>query len=127
MTVEEDGGRSCVFGRESTMTTSEIAKQFEERHYTIGELAEMWRFSPEFVRQIVRVEPGVTEWVRQQPGRRRYSVIRVPQSVVERLYRRALARVDQEASSPRSFGRRLLAAPGDRLREILSARAEHQK
>ena len=73
--------------------------QFEERHYTITELAEMWKFSTEFVRQIVRGEPGVTEWVRQQPGRRRYRVIRVPQSVVERLYRRALTRAEQDGGA----------------------------
>jgi hypothetical protein len=78
------------------MTASENPNPFEERHYTIAELAEMWKFSTEFVRQIVSGEPGVTEWVRQQPGRRRYRVIRVPQSVVERLYRRALTRADQE-------------------------------
>jgi len=93
------------------MSVSENANPFEERHYTISELAEMWKFSTEFVRQIVRGEPGVTEWVRQQPGRRRYSVIRVPQSVAERLYRRALTRADQrEPTAPRSYGRRLRAA-----------------
>ena len=78
------------------MTAGESQNQFEERHYTVAELAEMWKFSTEFVRQIVRGEPGVTEWVRQQPGRRRYRVIRVPQSVVERLYRRALTRAEEE-------------------------------
>ena len=66
------------------------AKQFEERHYTVKELAAMWRLSSEFVRQLVQHEPGVTEWVRQQPGKRRYRVLRVPESVAERLYRRAL-------------------------------------
>lgn len=43
------------------------AKQFEERHYTVKELAAMWRLSSEFVRQLVQHEPGVTEWVRQSP------------------------------------------------------------
>jgi hypothetical protein len=95
------------------MATSDNTNPFEERHYTINELAQMWKFSTEFVRQIVRGEPGVTEWVRQQPGRRRYSVIRVPQSVAERLYRQALARADQEGPAiPRSYGRRLRAASG---------------
>lgn len=94
------------------MTASDNTNPFEERHYTTNELAQMWKFSTEFVRQIVRGEPGVTEWVRQQPGRRRYSVIRVPQSVAERLYRQALARADQEGRGiPRSYGR-LRAASG---------------
>ena len=92
------------------MTPSESTNPLEERHYTIAELAKMWNFSTEFVRQIVRGEPGVTEWVRQQPGRRRYSVLRIPHSVAARLYTRALARVDGVAPPPRSFGRRLRAA-----------------
>jgi len=74
---------------------SEDVRVFEERHYTVSELAELWKLSTEFVRQIVRSEPGVTEWVRQAPGRRRYRVLRVPQSVAARLYMRALSRADQ--------------------------------
>ena len=65
---------------------------FEERHFTISELAEMWNLSEEFIRQLVRDEPGVTEWVRQAPGKRRYRVLRVPASVADRLYRRAQER-----------------------------------
>ena len=48
------------------MEPSENRNPLEERHYTVPELAAMWNFSREFVRQIVRGEPGVTEWVRQQ-------------------------------------------------------------
>lgn len=75
----------------------EIAEPFGERHYTINELASAWRFSGEFVRQLVQHEPGVTEWVRQQPGRRRYRVLRVPQSVAKRVYRRALNKARAES------------------------------
>ena len=81
---------------------SESVNVFEERHYTVSELADMWKLSTEFVRQIVRGEPGVTEWVRQAPGRRRYRVLRVPQSVAERLYRRALSRAEREAPAIRN-------------------------
>ncbi len=79
------------------MQTSEQREPFEERHFTVPELAEMWNLSREFVRQVVQGEPGVTEWVRQQPGRRRYRVLRVPQSVAERLYNRALGKADDHA------------------------------
>ena len=82
------------------MPTADNLTPLEERHYTVVELAKMWNFSTEFVRQIVRGEQGVTEWVRQQPGRRRYSVIRVPQSVAERLYRRALGRAERGGPRP---------------------------
>lgn len=74
-----------------------VIEPFNERHYTINELAAMWSLSGEFVRQLVQHEPGVTEWVRQQPGRRRYRVLRIPQSVAERVYRRALSKASREA------------------------------
>jgi hypothetical protein len=79
------------------MEPSDRREPFEERHFTVPELANMWRLSREFVRQVVQHEPGVTEWVRQQPGRRRYRVLRVPQSVAERLYNRALGRAEQDS------------------------------
>jgi hypothetical protein len=79
------------------MESTDRPEPFEERHFTVPELAGMWRLSREFVRQVVQHEPGVTEWVRQQPGRRRYRVLRVPQSVAERLYNRALGKAEDEA------------------------------
>lgn len=91
------------------MTPSENPNPLEERHYTIPELAKMWNFSTEFVRQIVRGEPGVTEWVRQAQGRRRYRVLRVPRSVAERLYRQALTRADVPPALPRGLARKLRA------------------
>lgn len=84
------------------MSGSDNPCVFEERHFTISELAEIWQFSKEFVRQLVQNEPGVTEWVRQVPGKRRYRVLRVPQSVAERLYRRAQARVEIDNALPSS-------------------------
>lgn len=88
-----------VIGAPMASEQPPITEPFSERHYTVGELAAMWNLSGEFVRQIVQHEPGVTEWVRQHPGRRRYRVLRVPQSVAERVYRHALnkARVEAEA------------------------------
>ena len=73
------------------MERSDNREPFEERHFTVLELATMWRLSGEFVRQLVEKEPGVTEWVRQSPGARRYRVLRVSESVARRLYARALA------------------------------------
>lgn len=84
----------------------ETAEPFTERHYTVNELASAWRLSGEFVRQLVQHEPGVTEWVRQRPGRRRYRVLRVPQSVAERVYRRALSKARAESITRAESGRR---------------------
>ena len=66
----------------------------EERHYSVQQLADAWSLSPDFVRRLFQHEPGVTEWVRQERGKRRYRVLRIPQSVAERVYRRALAAAD---------------------------------
>jgi hypothetical protein len=89
------------------MTTEqqEVTEPFAERHYTINELAAMWSLSGEFVRQLVQHEPGVTEWVRQKPGRRRYRVLRVPRSVAERVYRRALSKASREAQDGVGYSR----------------------
>ena len=76
---------------------AEQKEPFEEQHYTVAQLASLWALSAEFVRQLVVHEPGVTEWVRQQPGRRRYRVLRVPRSVAERVYRRAITKAADES------------------------------
>lgn len=75
--------------------------QMEERHYTVKELAKTWRLSAEFVRQLVEHEAGVTEWVRQQPGKRRYRVLRIPRSVAERVYRRAVQAAEKQSHRTR--------------------------
>lgn len=76
----------------STAQNLDAPESVAERHYTISEVAALWNLSPEFVRQLIRNEPGVTEWVRQSPNKRRYRVLRIPESVVHRIYRRAQER-----------------------------------
>lgn len=61
------------------------------RHYTVEELAEKWNVHPETVRSWFRDEPGVLKIVKQQgPGRtkRKYATYRIPEPVMERVYRR---------------------------------------
>lgn len=96
------GSSRPFLGAPMATEQQQVTEPFAERHYTVNELASMWRLSGEFVRQLVQHEPGVTEWVRQQPGRRRYRVLRVPQSVAERVYERALGRARKELSLARS-------------------------
>lgn len=66
-----------------------------EKHFTIDEIAEAWGFSGETVRRIFRNEPGVLllgEGSRRVGGklRRRYFVMRVPQTVLDRVWSRLL-------------------------------------
>jgi hypothetical protein len=65
-----------------------LAKPTFERHYTIEELAEIWGMSVDFVRRLFLREPGVLVFWQQQPGRRVYRTLRIPESVAERVHRR---------------------------------------
>lgn len=61
-----------------------------ERHYTINELAEMLRMSFERVRLLVKDEPGVLRFSHApaKGARRRRTMYRIPESVVQRILRR---------------------------------------
>ena len=73
-------------------------RDFEERHYSVQQLADAWGLSTDFVRRLFEREPGVTQWVQQARARRRYRVLRIPESVALRVYRRALAGADSSRS-----------------------------
>jgi hypothetical protein len=61
---------------------------FEERHYTVAEIAEMWKLSKDAVRRLFCKEPGVLTLGNPTNGRkRRYTTLRIPQSVLERVHR----------------------------------------
>lgn len=62
-----------------------------ERHYSVAEVAEMWQLSPNAIRKLFQNEPGVLALGEPRPkfGRQRGKVtLRIPQSVLERVYRR---------------------------------------
>jgi AraC-like DNA-binding protein len=60
-----------------------------ERHLSIGEIAQAWGVSPATVRRLFEREPGVLA-VSTGNGRhkRRYTTLRIPESVAERVHRR---------------------------------------
>ena len=59
-----------------------------ERHYSVDELAELWKMSDDFVRHLFLHEPGVLVFYKQRPGRRVYRTLRIPESVALRVHRR---------------------------------------
>ena len=65
-----------------------------ERHYTVQELSEVWKLSSATITRMFRDEPGVLAIGHRQLSRhsRSYVTLRVPESVVERVYRRMLIR-----------------------------------
>ena len=65
-----------------------------ERHYTVKEVAVLWRLSASSITRLFRDEPGVLKIGRGQPrrGRRSYTTLRIPESVVQRVHRRLTVR-----------------------------------
>ena len=83
----EDGIRETLEkGWESESVSLEQAAF--ERHYRIGELAEMWKLGRETVRLLVKDEQGV---IKIRLGRKRaHTIYSVPESVAVRIHTRLL-------------------------------------
>jgi hypothetical protein len=61
---------------------------YAERHYRIGELAELWKLGRETVRLLVKDEPGV---LKIRMGRKKsHTTYSVPESTVRRIHTRLL-------------------------------------
>jgi hypothetical protein len=63
----------------------------DEKHFSPNELSKAWGVSAETVRTIFRTEPGVLRLGQPVRGRRSYVLLRIPQSVAERVHRRLSA------------------------------------
>ncbi len=62
---------------------------YSEQHFSVKEIAEMWKLSPAAIRRMFGNEPGVLRFGRQKHGHTRdYVTLRIPASVVERVHRR---------------------------------------
>lgn len=63
---------------------------FIERHYSASELAALWNLSLDTIRRIFENEPGVLVLGddRGKRNRRRYTTLRIPESVAARVHRR---------------------------------------
>jgi len=60
-----------------------------DRHYSVAEVSAMWNLSQDAVRKIFQNEPGVLVLGGQgSTHTRRYTTIRIPDSVLQRVYRR---------------------------------------
>ncbi len=61
---------------------------FAEKHYRVGELAELWGLGRETVRKLVKDEPGVIK-IRQ--GRKKaHTTYSIPESAARRIHTRLL-------------------------------------
>jgi hypothetical protein len=61
---------------------------FAEKHYRVGELAELWGLGRETIRTIVKNEPGV---IKIRLGRKKaHTTYSVPESVAQRIHTKLL-------------------------------------
>ena len=76
---------------------------FQVRHYTVPEIAEILNLSRDVIRKLFEGEPGVvvigSDGTRSKRG---YHTMRIPEYVVERVYRR-LRNPDLTRASPRVY------------------------
>ena len=80
--------------------------QFQERHYTVAEIADLWNLSPDVVRKLFEDEPGVLVFGNDSSRTKRgYHTLRIPTSVLERVHRRL--------SNPDLTPKRVRAYPAD--------------
>jgi hypothetical protein len=65
-----------------------------EHHFTPRELAELWKFDESTIRRMFIDEPGVMIYGKEKrrDGRRDYVTLRIPDSVVQRVYERRMRR-----------------------------------
>jgi len=60
-----------------------------EKHYSPQELAALWGYKPDFIRDLFRKERGVMAVSHPETMRkRRYTRIKIPESVAQRVHRK---------------------------------------
>jgi len=70
--------------------TTAATMKFAVQHYTVAEIASLWKLSEDTIRRLFAKEPDVLVIGNQKPhfGRRRPLTLRIPEFVVERVHRR---------------------------------------
>jgi len=72
-----------------------VLPSFQERHYTVAELSELWNLSTDAIRRLFQDEPGVLLIRNQRFRKRRYITILIPESVAARVHRRLILLPEQ--------------------------------
>jgi hypothetical protein len=77
--------------RPGDLESSKFLKDVAQPHFTPDDLAEKWGVSAETIRNIFRDEPDVLRITHPQGRKRKYILMRIPESVAERVHRRLSA------------------------------------
>ena len=93
--MPETGTKTCSVGIPQP--------HFQERHYSVAEIADTWNLSREVIRKLFEGEPGVlvigNDSTRSKRG---YHTLRIPESVMERVHRK-LSNPDLTSARPRAY------------------------
>jgi hypothetical protein len=78
---------------ESNASVADLPR-YAMRHYTVAKIAALWSLSEDAVRHMFEREPGVLVIGDHRPSicKRRYTTLRIPEDVVQRVHSR-LSRV----------------------------------
>jgi hypothetical protein len=92
--TEDDIEKLRALAEQTAVPTLKPAKGQPKDHvkgtdYTVQELAKLWQFSPDKIRDLFENEPGVLK-AKNPPkkGKRAYTTLRIPEQVAERVRRR---------------------------------------
>ena len=92
--TEQDIEKLRALVEQTAEPTPKPAKGQPKEHvkgtdYTVQELAKLWQFSPDTVREIFENEPDVLKIKNPaKKGKRAYTTLRIPEAVAERVSRR---------------------------------------
>jgi hypothetical protein len=77
--------------------------RFQERHFSVAEIAATWNLSREVIRRIFEKEPGVLVIGNDSTRcKRGYHTLRIPESVMERVHRK-FSNPDLTPGRPRAY------------------------
>jgi hypothetical protein len=92
--TEQDIEKLRALAEQTAEPTPRLTKGQPKEHvkgtdYTVQELANLWQFSPDKVRELFENEPDVLKIKNPaKKGKRAYTTLRIPESVAERASRR---------------------------------------
>jgi hypothetical protein len=85
-------------GRDLRLRATEEQQLCAERHYSVNELSALWNLSKQTIRRIFEEEPDVVRMGEGEAhGKRKYVTLRIPESVVRRVYQRLSQRWSKSA------------------------------
>jgi hypothetical protein len=85
-------------GRDLRPRPTEEEQLCAERHYSVNELSALWNLSKQTIRRIFEDEPDVVRMGEGEGHRKRkYVTLRIPESVVRRVYQRLSQRWSKSA------------------------------